>query len=271
MADEERAKELAQQGVLAKGNVFIKELRRETGSRIGATKEDFAHNLDAAIDEGKIRLSDIEEWVQRVEGWGLQYVYLWRAPRAFARQAVWRDPDAVQEAARVAGLGEVWDAPTAASFPEELTLTHASYASGRLLLQWHEAGTSWIRDPDKDIQPRPEGDDIYRYDAYRLRGERTVMRFEFRPADAVVAAFVPQPVTTGDHAKAQNEMFKAVEKLVPRDRLAAFNVGRASVLSPDGRFEGLEIVPIKLGEGDSVLAVPLMGVRSPVWCPTQSG
>jgi hypothetical protein len=227
MTEAERAKELARAVVLAQGNVFIKELLREKEGRIGATKEDFARNLDTAIDEGKIRLADIEDWAQRVEGWGLQYVYLWHVPRAVATLARWRDPAAVRRAARAAGLGDVWDAPTAQAFPETMTLSHASYTSGRLLFQWHEAGTSWIRDTDKDIPPRPEGDDIYRYDAYRQRGERSVMRFEFRPADAVAAAFLPQPVTTGAHVGALDQMFASVDPLVPRTRLVAFNVGQA--------------------------------------------
>ena len=60
MTDEaQRAKALAHQVVLAQGNLFIKELLRERG-RIGATKEDFARNLEAAIEEGALRLADIE-------------------------------------------------------------------------------------------------------------------------------------------------------------------------------------------------------------------
>src|SRR5207245_1839077 len=139
-------KELAPQVVLAQGNVFIKELLREKG-RIGATKKDFARNLDAAIDDGALRLADIQEWLQRVGGWGLQYIYLWQAPQALAGQAKWRDAAAVRRAARAAGLGEFRDAPIAQAFPEAMTLTRLSYADGRLLFEWHEAGSSWLREP----------------------------------------------------------------------------------------------------------------------------
>jgi hypothetical protein len=225
-SETERAKELAHQVVLAQGNVFIKELLREKG-RIGATKEDFGRNLDAAIDDGALRLADIQEWLQRVEGWGLQYIYLWQAPQTLAGQAKWRNATTVRRAARAAGLGEFWDAPIAQAFPEEMTLTRISYRDGRLLLEWHEAGSAWLREPNKDIPPRPEGDDIYRYDAYRQRRERSVMRFEFRPAQAMAAAFIPLPATTGAHGEALNQMFGSVDSLVPRSKLVAFNVGQA--------------------------------------------
>jgi len=224
--DAERAKELARDVVLSQGNVFIKELLREKG-RIGATKEDFARNLDSAIDDGTLRLADIEEWVQRVEGWGLQYIYLWQVTQAFARQAKWRDASSIRRAVRVAGLADVWGAATAQAFPEAMTLTRLSYDDGRLLFEWHEAGSFWVREPSKDKPPELEGDEIYRYDAYRQRGERSVMRFEFRPAQAVAAAFIPSPATTGAHAAALNQMFASVDGLVPRRQLSAFNVGQA--------------------------------------------
>lgn len=47
-------KELAHRVIVAQGNVFSKELLRANGAKIGATKEDFAANLDAVIDEGLV-------------------------------------------------------------------------------------------------------------------------------------------------------------------------------------------------------------------------
>lgn len=43
-------KRLAHRVIVAQGNFFIKELLRSSGAKIGTTKEDFAKNLDAAID-----------------------------------------------------------------------------------------------------------------------------------------------------------------------------------------------------------------------------
>jgi hypothetical protein len=224
MTDKERAKELAREVVLTQGNLFIKELLREKG-RIGATKEEFARNLDAAIDDGTLVLADIEEWVRRVEGWGLQYIYLWQVNQGFADQAKWRDASAIRRAAGAAGLGAVWEASTAQQFPETMELTHVSYAEGRLLFEWHEGASSWIRSPTKDYT-KPEGDEIYRYDAYLKRGERAVMRFAFKPFEAAAAAFIPLPATTG-HRKALDSIFGLVDGLVPRKHLVAFNVGQA--------------------------------------------
>jgi hypothetical protein len=53
-------KELVHRVVVAQGNSFIKELLRNSGAKIGTTKEDFANNLDVAI-EGVLRASQSEK------------------------------------------------------------------------------------------------------------------------------------------------------------------------------------------------------------------
>jgi hypothetical protein len=73
-ATKAQLKELARGIVMAQGNLFIKELLRAKDLRIGATKADFIQNLNGAIDDGSLTEDDLESWLQRVEGWGNQYV-----------------------------------------------------------------------------------------------------------------------------------------------------------------------------------------------------
>jgi hypothetical protein len=108
-----------------------------------------------------------------------------------------------------------------------MSLTRVSYDDSRLIFEWHEGGASWLRDPSKDIPPEAEGEEVYRYEAYRQRHERSLMRFEFRPLEAVAAAFIPLPVTAGAHEAALEMMFAVTEGLLPRRHLTAFNVGQA--------------------------------------------
>src|SRR4051812_34932800 len=70
-------KRLAAGIVTDQGNRFIKELLRDKKIRIGETKEDFRANLDAAFETGKLRMADVKEWLDKVEGWGNQHVYLY--------------------------------------------------------------------------------------------------------------------------------------------------------------------------------------------------
>ena len=226
-AERQRAKDLAKQVVLAQGNVFIKELLREKG-RIGTNKDDFARNLEAAIDDGTLGLDDIRTWVQGVEGWGTQHVYLYDVPRAFAQQNTWRSPDRIERAIRAAGLGQRWAAPITHGFSDKMSLTRIVCEGGAIIFEWHEGGALWIRDQQRDIPPRPEDDgEIYKYQAFRQRNERAVMRFVFRPTTAFAAAFIPLPVTSEAHRTARAQMMAVVHEVIPSDQLMAFNVGRA--------------------------------------------
>ena len=73
-------KELVRRVIVAQGNAFIKELLRSTGARVGASKEDFANNLDAAIDADELTQEKLEAWLAEVEGWGDQHLYLIAPP-----------------------------------------------------------------------------------------------------------------------------------------------------------------------------------------------
>ena len=65
-------------------------------SALGSTKNDSQRNVNEAINTGKLRLEDIDDWLKLVEGWGNQHVYLYnisstlrkRLPRPKIQQSV---------------------------------------------------------------------------------------------------------------------------------------------------------------------------------------
>ena len=219
-------KHLAQGIVLAQGNVFIKELLRDKGLRIGATKADFITSLNAAIDSGQLSSQDLEDWLHRVEGWGQEYVYLFKVPAAIANDPLWSDPNAVSKRVAAAGLKEFWEASSSLQFPERLKLTGVYFRDSQLRYIWHQGVSSWYRDRSKDYTEVVE-DDRYEFRAYRQKSERTVMRFELRLQRRLAAAFVQIPVTSDEHEGALRQMWQVVTPLVDRAALEAFNVSNA--------------------------------------------
>src|ERR1700735_5159723 len=77
--------QLARGIVLAQGNTFIKELLRERNILIGATKAEFEQNMVAAIESGELQREHIELWLNEVEGWGNQHIYIYTIPSAIRR------------------------------------------------------------------------------------------------------------------------------------------------------------------------------------------
>ena len=121
--DLEALRRLIQGITLAQGNIFIKELLRQKKIPLGATKAEFEKHMLAAIDNGTLQRADLEAWLDDVEGWGDQHIYLYNIPRAITSDALWRDPEHVHNRVVQANLGDVWEAPTSLRFPEEPELT----------------------------------------------------------------------------------------------------------------------------------------------------
>src|SRR6266481_75935 len=122
-SEKEALRTLVRSIVLAQGNVFIKELLRKKKITIGSTKADFESNLLKAIDDGKLRQADVEEWLREFEGWGNQHVYLYHVPEVIARDSIWASSDKILERLRGAGMQSLWNAQVSVEFPEERRLT----------------------------------------------------------------------------------------------------------------------------------------------------
>src|SRR6266576_347690 len=87
------ARELVRTVVLTQGNIFIRELLRRKKIPIGITKQDFEANLLRAVNAGDLRFTDLVEWLEEVEGWGDQHVYLYHVPNKIAGDLLWNSAD----------------------------------------------------------------------------------------------------------------------------------------------------------------------------------
>lgn len=173
-------KDLVRRVVVAQGNAFIKELLRGTGVKIGATKEDFAINLDAAIDADKLTQDLFEAWLAEVEGWGDQHLYLIEPPPG--------DGATLAAAVVASAHGHLLDAGASLAFPDLLALTHISLNDG-LSLVWHQGKAGWNRWRPKDFVV-DEALERYRFEAYRQRLDRSVVRYEWRAGEPYAAILI---------------------------------------------------------------------------------
>jgi hypothetical protein len=209
--------------VLAQGNVFIKELLRERGIRIGTTKADFERNMIEAIQSGALQKQHVETWLAEVEGWGNQHVYLFRVPEKICADSLWNKPEAVKSKVAKAGLGAQWNAHSSLEYPPGHTLTGVHFQEGVLRLVWHKGSEFWLRTKAKDYREEIDGD-TYEFRAYRLRAERKVTRFELRPRDAMAAIFLQIAVDEDEHKTALENVKKTVGRLWAFDEFSPFAI-----------------------------------------------
>ncbi len=203
--------------VVAQGNDFVKELLRERGIRIGTTKADFERNLLEAIGDGRLTRADVDEWLDRVEGWGDQHIYLYNVPSEWVRDPVWSDGDLVKRRIEEADYGRYWNVSTSLEFPEEMTLTGISFSESTFTLTWHRGAESWVRETERDSRESIDGD-LYEFRAYRYRAKRAVTRFVLRtgtsdPATWAAALLIPIAFNSPEHEALQEQVARTLGRL----------------------------------------------------------
>jgi hypothetical protein len=224
--EKEALKTLVSGIVLAQGNIFIKELLRRRKIKIGTTKADFVNNMMQAVEDGILRRWDVDQWLDEVEGWGDQHVYLFKVPLELANDPIWSDRARLQGKLEKAGLGKQWNALASLEYPTKRKLTGVYSDGPAIRFVWHEGLDSWVRDKSKDYTDEIEGDD-YEFRAHRKQAERWVMRFEMRPRERMAAVFMQIPWTAESHDEAMSEVKTTVAPVVDFSRLSQFSVSTA--------------------------------------------
>ncbi|WP_324806382.1 hypothetical protein SH584_08805 [Sphingomonas sp. LY29] len=200
MLSKPELKEILERVILAQGNSFIKELARSHGIKIGANKDEFRTNLNAAIDNGELDQEKIEAWLAEVEGWGNQHFYLYEAPAISSEDLVTRIKGSAHAA--LLGSGISFD------FADELRLTAILVDHERLSMVWQQGKDRWSRYKQKDFTEE-EGNEFYRFEAYLRHGERSIVRFEWRFEDAFCGILIHRNKEI-KHAEAIAQVWKEV-------------------------------------------------------------
>jgi len=177
----DQLKELANKVVVAQGNTFIKELLRSSGAKIGTTKADFSSNLANAIDADLISQNSLEAWLAEVEGWGDQHLYLVEPPNF--------DYTKLAGAIAASPHSAAVNAATSLEFPDTLELKQIELNADGLSMIWHQNKEGWNRWRPKDFVEE-EGLERYRFDAYRQRFDRSVVRYAWNFGDPYCAVLI---------------------------------------------------------------------------------
>jgi hypothetical protein len=110
-------------GARDQGNIFIRELLRDNKLPIDVNKEEFEANLLRAIDTGELTLTELASWLEKVEGWGDQHVYVYHVQELSVADPSW----SVENVKRRLPKDDLklWNASSLA-FPDDWELTGIS-------------------------------------------------------------------------------------------------------------------------------------------------
>lgn len=171
----------------------------------------------SAIAEGKLRLDQVHDWLEEVEGWGEQHVYLYEVPDEILADSRWQSPEALR-ACLPGKQQKLWNPQKLLSFPANPTLTGIFNEPDSLQYVWHSGYEVWQKAPERDYQDTIEGE-LYKFLAFRQRQDRKVRRFVLRKDLRLAGIFLQTEWSEKENGEAIAEIKKTVTPVIPFDKL----------------------------------------------------
>ena len=158
--------------VLGHKMAFVHEFLRGRGLPFSGTKEKLRQRLEEYLQEGSVEAIDLLRLLNKIEGWGNQHIYLYRAAERLIEP--WTTESSVQERLEKVGLAELLHRPRPLVLPDEPTLSSIEWSSDRVRFVWVEKRQWEERISEEDIE---EGRTVWR--AYRIRVSRGLIAFDW--------------------------------------------------------------------------------------------
>lgn len=223
-AEIKQAQSLVRDVISPQNAVYLKELLRdhEVTVKASASKDELQALLRDAVNDEKITLETLTEWIDQTEGWGDEHVYLFDIAKAVCAKPCWKDADSVSKHVKgVKKLANLFGADTSVEYPEQRTLTGIRFdgAEHELTCTWHQGTRFEQRVKKKDIPETLDDEDgeLYYWKAYRKASRRNVARIAFRPHSALAALFLPGVSEPKTHAVERTAMLGEIGDILSVD------------------------------------------------------
>jgi hypothetical protein len=142
-------------------------------------------------------------------------------------------------------------------------LTGIYFTDGVLRFVWHKGLEYAVRDKGKDYREEIEGD-AYEFRAYRIRGDRSVARFDLRPLDGLAAVFLQIAVDEDDQKAVLEDIRDIVGRLWSFDEFQPLAIGTA-IRKLDTRAlqkDGVTAHSTRLNSGEAYVEFGIRSVQS---------
>jgi len=162
----------------------------------------------------------LTEFLNRIEGWGNQHVYLYDGPSGLTGK--WQDENYVKALLKANGLSRLFNRARPIVLPDQTTLSSIEWSPQRVRFTWNEK-REWLERREDADKEEPEEGLIYR--AFEEKKARGTLVFDWS-LQTGAAMLMIQRLPTGTHyASIRDQMIKS---LSPPVDLSTFDVVRVS-------------------------------------------
>jgi len=190
------------------------------------TKAELRERIETALDEGGLSFPDAIRWLDRLDIWNKQHVFLYSGPEGRLIQN-WRNQEWVDWHLNQADVGEYVNARLSLILPNQLRLSSISYSASSLSVVAVERRDYWERDKDKDESRKNKAGQEVELRAYIHHVERGLVRFEWNLTSNEAMLQVSQ-LPSGTKYEAVAERFSAlVDPWLDLTRFSALDISPA--------------------------------------------
>jgi hypothetical protein len=208
--------------------------RKDKRVRIGSTIREVRGNLREAILAKTVAPGSLEIWLNNIEGWGKQHLYLTRLPKRSLSQPHLLNKTSLTTFLRKRDFWKEHEGAEAGASVRALTDVAVDDELARIT--WRVHGSDWERREELD-EVRELDDGEYEFRAYRRLLKRSASRVLIRKTDGVVLLLIDVPLGD-DHVKLKAQIDEVTNKVVAPLTREVVGIGAIVSALDSGAVEG---------------------------------
>jgi hypothetical protein len=151
---------------------FTQEFLRARNLPFSGTKAKLRERVEEYLGDGRLSATDLVQLLNDIEGWGNQYIYLYKGPDHLIEP--WLEEDFARERLANLGAADLFNRQRHLVLPEEATLSSVEWTPDRVRFVWVEKRQWEERVAEEDFE---KGGMVWR--AYRINISRGLTAFDW--------------------------------------------------------------------------------------------
>ena len=199
---------------------FARGFLKDSGLPADGTKEGIGARLNDAVEDGTVSVADLVRYLDDIEGWGNQHVYLVRAPAEIL--ARWRD---LKKATAILEKNELLALLNKAKpvfLPARPTLATIELDTKRARFVW-VVKRSW----EEHVEERDTTDGDWTYRAYVKRTGRGILSFDWDLGSGVGMIMIQRLPSSTNYERVRNELMLEMRDVIELSQFEPIRIAGA--------------------------------------------
>ena len=208
--------------VLKHNKAYVSGFLKSKSLQVSGTKSDFRSRIEEAIYKEEVIVDELLDLLNRVEGWGNQHIYLFRAsPQDLS---IWRNKNRVEQILKRNGKIQLLNKTRPIFMPEGTTLASIQWTSTQARFEWVEP-REW-----QEYYPEKNKEDLEKnilWKAYVKKKDRGLMAFDWDLTSGVAMLMIQRLPSGENYKKVKRNLIKQLKPILNIDDFFKIRVTKA--------------------------------------------